>query len=115
MSIYWRSALIFVCALIVFVEAGCDRSSPEARKSAHLERAASYVEKKQYQEAIIEYRNVTQADPNDGDAHYRLALVHLKIGGIANLQAAFLELNRSLELDKTNRDAQLKLGELYLL
>ncbi|HKQ36114.1 MAG TPA: tetratricopeptide repeat protein [Nitrospiraceae bacterium] len=89
--------------------------SPEAKKSQHLDRATSYAEKGQYQEAIIEYRNVTQADPNDGDAHYRLALVHLKIGDITNLQAAFSELNRALELDTTNRDARLRLGELYLL
>lgn len=108
-------ALTFTCALMMFVEVSCDWVSPEAKKSQHLDRATRYVEKGQYQEAIIEYRNVVQADPNDGDAHYRLALVHLKIGGLSNLQAAFSELNKALELDKTNRDAQLKLGELYLL
>ena len=104
-----------ICALLVLVCLGCDSSSPEAKKAKHRERASSYVEKGQYQEAIIEYWNVTQADPNDGDAHYQLALVHLKLGGLANLQAAFSELTRTLELDKTNRDAQLKIGELYLL
>ena len=115
MPIRSRGALTFTCALMVFVGVNCEWSSPEAKKSQHLDRATSYVEKGQYQEAIIEYRNVVQADPNDGDAHYRLALVHLKIGSLSNLQAAFSELNRALELDKTNRDAQLKLGELYLL
>jgi tetratricopeptide (TPR) repeat protein len=103
-----------ICVLLLAC-LGCDLSSPEAKKTKHRERAAAYFEKGQYQEAIIEYRNVTQADPSDGDAHYRLALVHLKIGGLSNLQAAFSELNKALELDKTNRDAQLKLGELYLL
>ena len=104
-----------ISALLVFACLGCDSSSPEAKKAKHRERALSFVEKGQYQEAVIEYRNVTQADPNDGDAHYRLALIHLKLGGLANLQAAFSELSRALELDKTNQDAQLKLGELYLL
>ena len=115
MSVYWRNTLTFFCALIVFAGVSCDWASPGAKKSQHLERAGNYAEKGQYQEALLEYRNVVQADPNDGDAHYRLALVHLKIGGLSNLQAAFSELNRALELDKTNRDAQLKLGELYLL
>lgn len=94
---------------------GCDGSSPEAKKAAHRERAASYFEKGQFQEALIEYRNVTQIDPQDADAHYRSALTYLKLGGIPNLQGAFAELTRSVELDKTNQDAQLKLGELYML
>ena len=106
--------MTLICVLLLAC-LGCDSSSPEAKKAKHRERATSYVENGQYQEAIIEYRNVTQADPNDGDAHYRLALVHLKLGGLTNMQAAFSELTRTLELDKTNRTAQLKLGELYLL
>jgi hypothetical protein len=56
-----------------------------------------------------------QLDPKDADSHYRMALTHLKLGGATNLQGAFAELSRTVELDKTNRDAQLKLGELYLL
>src|SRR5262245_11166598 len=104
-----------LCLLTVPLWIGCDWSSPEAKKAKHLERAASYFEKGQYQEALIEYKNVAQADPNDADAHYQLGLIYLKLGGLPNLQAAFVELTRSLELDKTNQDAQLKLGELYLL
>src|SRR5262245_42397634 len=104
-----------LCLLGALLWIGCDWSSPEAKKAKHLERAASYFEKGQYQEALIEYQNVAKADPKDADAHYRLALAYLKLGGFTNLQAAFAELTRSVELDKTNWDAQLKLGELYLL
>ena len=46
----------------------CDWSSPEAKKAKHLERAASYSEKGQYQEALIEYQNVAKTDPKDADA-----------------------------------------------
>src|SRR5262245_45605584 len=104
-----------LCLLGALLWIGCDWSSPEAKKAKHLERAASYFEKGQYQEALIEYQNVAKADPKDADPHYRLALTYMKVGGLPNLQAAFAELTRSVELDKTNRDAQLKLGELYLL
>lgn len=55
-----------------------------------------------------------QLDPKDADTHYRLALTHLKLGGTTNLQGPFAKLRHTVELDKTNRDAQLKLGELYL-
>jgi tetratricopeptide (TPR) repeat protein len=114
---YHRSfAHLSICgALVTLVCFGCGGSSPEAKKAKHRERAATYLEKGQYQEAIIEYRNVAQLDLKDADAHYRLALAYLKLGGLTNLQQAFAELSRTVELDKTNYDAQLKLGELYLL
>ena len=115
MSIRSLVPLKVVCALLTLACFGCDSSSLQATKAKHRERAESYVEKGQYQEAIIEYRNVAQADPMDADVHYRLALIYLKLGGVPNLQEAFAALSRTVELDKTNRDAQLKLGELYLL
>lgn len=103
------------CVLAVFVFMGCDWTSPEAKRAKHQERAAAYFEKGQLQEALIEYRNVTQADPTNADAYYRMALIHLKLGGRTNIQRAFAELSRSLELNHINRDAQIKLSELYLL
>ena len=110
-----RNAVKLGGVLLTLLCLSCQGASPESKKAAHLERAESYFSKGQYQEAIIEYRNVTQLDAKDAAAHYRLALAHLKLGGLLNLQAAFAELSRTVELDQTNRDAQLKLGELYLL
>jgi tetratricopeptide (TPR) repeat protein len=103
------------CAIVTLLCIGCDLSSPEANKAKHRERATSYFEKGQYQEALLEYKNVAQIDPNDAEAKYRLALAYLKIGGQLNLQQAFAALSQTVALDKTNQDAQLKLGELYLL
>lgn len=102
--------LTFVVTLV-----GCPQFSPEAKKAKHRERALSYFEKGQYQEALIEFKNVVQIDPKDADGHYRLALTYLKLGGLTNLQEAFGELHKTVELDASNLDAQLKLGELYLL
>lgn len=102
------------CMLVVLVYLGCDGSSPEAKKAKHRERATAYFEKGQYQEAIIEYQNVAQIDPQDADAQYRLAVTYLKLGGLPDLKHAYAALSRTVELDKTNREAHLKLGELYL-
>ena len=44
--------------------AGCARS-PEAQKARHLERGDKYFAREQYQEAIIEYRNVLRIEPAD--------------------------------------------------
>ena len=115
MSLRTSAALRILCALVTLVCLSCDWSSPEAKKAKHRERAISYFEKSQYQEARFEYQNVVQIDPNEADAHYRLGLTYLKLGGQSNLRQAFAALSRTVELDKTNRDAQLKLGELYLL
>ncbi|CUQ67426.1 tetratricopeptide repeat protein [Candidatus Nitrospira inopinata] len=104
--------LSFVLMLVVL---GCNSGSPETQKAKHLERAASFLEKGQLHEALIEYMNVTKADPSNAEAYYQMALIHLKLGGIANLQKAFAELSRTLELNKDNRDARLKIGELYLV
>jgi tetratricopeptide (TPR) repeat protein len=112
MSVHFVTALML--SLAIFIGTGCDFSSPEAKKAKHRERAAGYFEKKQYHEAIIEYANVVQIDPKDADAYYRLALSHLKLGELASLRQAYAALSRAIELDKTNQDAQLKLGELYL-
>src|SRR6185436_6302317 len=105
----------FISILLTLIMSGCDWLSPESKKAKYLEQANAYFEKGQYSEAVIEFKNVVQLDPKDAEAHYRLALSQVKLGGTANLQGAFAELNRAVELDKTNRDAQLKLGELYLL
>lgn len=101
--------------MTAFSLGSCTGSTPEAKKANHRERAVAYFQKGQYQEATIEYRNITQLDPRDAEAHYRLALCYLKLGGLPNLYHAFTELTRTVELDKTNLDAHLKLGDLYLL
>ncbi|MDH5641953.1 MAG: tetratricopeptide repeat protein, partial [Nitrospira sp.] len=115
MTSYSSKWLRALCVIITLVSVSCTGSSPEAKMAAHLEQAEQYFKNHKYQEAIIEYRNVIQLDDKHANAHYQLALAYLKLGGIPNLQAAFGALNRTVELDKTNHDAQLKLGELLLL
>ena len=106
---------VIILSLTAVPFVSCDRFSPEAKKAKHRERGLAYYEKAQYQEAVIELKNVVQLDPKDADGHYRLALTYLKLGGLPNLQAAFGELSKTIELDQSNQDAQLKLGEMYLM
>jgi len=110
---FLRSTLIAFLAMYVAF-AGCSPSS-ESKTATHRERGLAYFEKGQYQEALLEFKNMVQVDPKNADGHYRLALTLLKIGGLPNLQAAFAELTKTTELDPNNRDAQLKLGAMYLL
>jgi len=117
MTVYASRRLrsLSLCAMVTLALVGCTGSSPEAKMAAHLERAENYFNNNQYQEAIIEYKNALQINDKHADAYYRLALAYLKLGGLTNLQAAYAVLNRTVELDGANYDAQLKLGELHLL
>jgi tetratricopeptide (TPR) repeat protein len=93
---------------------GCSQLSPEAKKAQHEERGLAYFEEGKYQEAKIEYQNVIQIDPKNAQAHYQMAMIHMKLGGLTDLQAAFGELTKTVDLDPTIQDAQLKLSEFYL-
>src|SRR4029434_4878937 len=67
-------------------------------------------------EAIREFKNAIQLAPEDAQAHYKLGLALLKRGsGPADLQEAFHSISKSVKFDATNLEAQLKLGEFFLL
>lgn len=107
--------IIISCICLVMMLSACDQISPETKIQSHRERAKNYFDKGQYSEALIEYKNISQINPNDANAHYQLALIYIKLGGGSNLQQAFSELTKTVDLDKSNSDAHLKLGEFYLL
>ena len=64
-----RWMMLLAAALLA---AACARS-PEAQKARHLERGDRYVQREQYREAIIEYRNVLRLDQNNGHAMRQIA------------------------------------------
>ena len=85
------------------------------QKATHLQRGEAYVAKEKYQEASIEFTNAMKLDPKDAQVHYKLALAYLKQGTLPQLQQAFQALQASVALDPSLLEAQLKMGELYLL
>jgi tetratricopeptide (TPR) repeat protein len=103
-----RGRLLFLVALAIVAIPGC---SSEEKKARHLRKGEAYLAESRTSEAIIEFRNVLQIDPDDAQAHYQLGLAHLKAG---QLKEAYAGLARSLELKKENIDAQLKLAGLML-
>ena len=107
--------LAYLIPLLIFALGNCTQMSPEEKKAIHFERGMAYFEEEKYPEAIIEFKNVIQIDPRETKAHYQLALSYLKVGGLTDMQSAFGELTKTVDLDPTNQDAQLKLGEFYLL
>ena len=81
-----------------------------------VQRGDAYFADGKYAEAIIEFKNAIQLDPKDAQAYYKLGLALLKRGsGPADLQEAFHSISKSVKFDATNLEAQLKLGEFFLL
>src|SRR5882724_4300014 len=101
--------ILLVLGLLVV--AGCSRS-PEAKKAHHLERGDTYVAKEQYQEAILEYRNVLRVDPANERAIRQLGLAHYQLG---ELGQAFRYLQKAEELAPDVPDVRVKLGTIYFL
>ena len=68
-----RSALILVAGACLLVGSGCARS-PEAKKARHLERGEKYFARKDYKDAVIEYKNVLRLEPANEVAIRKLGL-----------------------------------------
>ncbi len=106
--------VIAVSLTLILAFGGCSQS-PEAKKAKHMERGNTYFDQGKFNEAVIEYKNVIQTDPKDPVAHYKLAQSYLALGGLPNLQRGFAEMSKAVEFDPELYEAQIKLGELYLL
>src|SRR5438046_537923 len=106
-----RSAVILVAGACLLVGSGCARS-PEAKKARHLERGEKYFARKDYKDAVIEYKNVLRLEPANEVAIRKLGLAHYQSG---ELQEAFPYLRKAAELDPQNEDVRLKLATVYLV
>jgi tetratricopeptide (TPR) repeat protein len=83
---------------------GC--SDDASRLEDHRTRGAAYFEEKKYPEAVIEFKNVLQIDPNDVVAHFGLAQAYLALGE----GRAHWELQETIRLDPTHDEARLLLA-----
>ena len=96
------SAISIVALLLL---GGCQ--SDEDRVARFLERGEQYVEKGQNEEAIIEFKNVLQIDPENAAAHEALSLAYLQV---EKPREAYWEMSETVRLDPDNIDARLRYG-----
>ena len=104
----WFRVLLSISA--VFVLAACQ--SDAERLAEHLGRAESYFEEGKYAEAVIEYGNGLQLEPNNALTHYRLAQAYFELN---ETQQGFWELREAVRLDPSNREAVLEFSRLAIL
>lgn len=109
MSLLLRKKCVCL-SLSALVLAAC--SANPAKKSAAFLMSGERSEKAgQFQEAAVQFRNAIEADPRSANAHYRLALVYIRMSAY---QLAYSELLTTVKLDAGNKDAQLELATLLI-
>jgi tetratricopeptide (TPR) repeat protein len=108
--VQFRLSAILVCGLLLAAMLGCSRD-PSVRKQKYFERGNRYFESGKFPEAVIEFSNAVQLDPQYGAAHFKLGESYLKM---QRLQDGYSELQRTVELDPGNTKAQLDLGLIMI-
>jgi len=107
--------LVTLGILLCLALQSCTNISAEEKSARHRERAQQYIENKQYKEALIELKNVARYAPADAAIQYQIATVSLQFDDSVSIRDAYDALHRTVALDPANKEAQLKLGALYLL
>jgi tetratricopeptide (TPR) repeat protein len=108
-----QNAVSFVLLLIfstgmLFV-AGCE--SDETRVENFIAWGQDYVANDQPEEAIIEFRNVLQIEPENAIAHEALSLAYLKV---EKPREAYWEMSETVRLDPGNVAARIRYGTVSI-
>lgn len=105
---HYRSLLCLLLAALITLS-GC--TNAEKAKAEHVSRGEAYLKDLKYQEASLEFRNAIQIDGNMAAAHWGLARA---FEGLQRYPEMIDELRKTLQIDKSNQEARVKLGNYYL-
>ena len=84
---------------------------PAERVEEHRSRGDAALAEGRHDDAIIEYKNLLQIEPNDAAAHYGLARSYL---GVRQGRQAFWELQETVRLAPDHFDARLQYAQLLM-
>jgi tetratricopeptide (TPR) repeat protein len=104
-----RCGVVLLCFL-TFIGIGCSRD-PATNEARHLARGKKYLAKKDYQRAILEFRNATQIRVQDAEPWYQLGVSYLAANQVG---PAISALRKATELNPNHKYAQLRLAELMV-
>jgi tetratricopeptide (TPR) repeat protein len=98
------SSLIRLIGLAFLVLAMAACQSDEEKLTEHMTRGDEYFEDEAFGEAIIEYKNVVQIDPNHGQAHYKLAQAQMLFLA-KEIDEALLQIEAAIAADPNRVEA----------
>jgi cellulose synthase operon protein C len=105
-----RSVLVW-CGIAAVLASGCSLDKERAKKQ-YVERGDRSVKEKNYDAAIIEYRNAVQRDSKYGEGYRKLAAAYVLRGdGVEALRSALV----AADLLSDVVEAQIEAGDLLLL
>jgi tetratricopeptide (TPR) repeat protein len=105
-----RYKVLGTVLLMALVVSGC-RQDPVAKAAEFVASADRYVQNRQYKEAILEYRNALEHQPDSASIHSKLARAYDQSG---QAELAFASLARVVTLDETNVEANLRVSQALL-
>jgi tetratricopeptide (TPR) repeat protein len=111
MSSHLRFVAVFFLVVTATFEWGCTKT-PQQREARYLEAGKRFMQSKDYNRAILEFRNATIVMPKDSEAFYQLGVACLMR---RDLRSAAIALKKSTELDPKNTAAQVKYAELLTM
>src|SRR5262245_7492806 len=103
--------LLMAMAIGLFTLPACSKD-PQVAKHEYVKSGDAYLAQKKYREAIVEYRNAVQQDPQFVEARQKLADTYMELG---DLRSGFQEYVRLADLQPKNADTQVKVGEMLLV
>ena len=106
----WRIRL-FGAILCLVLLAACNRD-PRVVSKKYVDSGNKYFDKGKFKEASILYRRALTKDMRNADAWYRLGLTNLKLRIPGEARRNF---SRAMEIDPSNTDAIVKLGDIDLI
>ncbi len=106
--LFFSSRILLVAALfgIALLSVSCGVS-----KDKHIARGEEYLQKRKFQEALMEFRAAAEIDKDSAQAHWGLARVFENLG---QYNEAIGELQKVKNLSPENLEAKTKLGNYFL-
>ncbi len=103
-----RICLPAVLAICLAVTGGCSRD-PEAKRLSYMQAGKDFLNSKDYQRAVLEFKNALSLKPLDAEAQYQLGLAYLATG---DWSLAANHLKRATELSPEHSQAQVRFSEM---
>ncbi len=95
---------IVLSILLAIVLAGCNRSP-----ASYIAKGNKFAAQGKYDDALIQYRNAVQKNPNYAEGYYQIGLAEMEEGQLALAYAAF---KRAAGLTPGKSEAAVRMGEL---
>lgn len=102
---------VVFAAFVLILASGCARS-PEAKRSAYVAKGKSFLQKRDYARAALEFKNASAVKPPEAEVYYQLGIAY---SGLEDYRSAVAAFRRCADLNPKHAAAQLRLAQLFSL